>query len=77
MTRAVFNLKHPAGPSWAIFRQERFVGFSFGHTANQALNLWLDTPLSNGVYPWEAFRGPWSALPEAEARQRGMIGGAT
>jgi hypothetical protein len=70
----VLNLNHPAGPAYAIFRAERFVGFSFGHSAAEALDLWLDTPLSNGVMPGLA--GPWSAVLEPEARQRGMIGGA-
>jgi len=58
MTRAVFDLRHPAGPSWAIFRQERFVGFSFGHTAEQALEMGLvnkvvdDDQLEEQVRSW-------------------------
>lgn len=73
MTRAVFDLRHPLGESWAIFRAEHFVGFSFGHTATEALDLWCETPLADGAIPGRIWPGPWFGVREDEARERGLI----
>lgn len=67
------DLNHPCGPAWAVFQDECFVGFSFGHDAAQAIDLYLDT-MESGERRWK--RGPWSAVREDEALARGMIGAA-
>ena len=62
----------PARHSYAIFRQARFVGFALANDAELAIELWLDTHDSEGVKP-RTMPGPWEAIKEGEARERGLI----
>lgn len=57
---------------YAIFRHERFVGFCEGATAIEAVDTWVDTPLSDGT-DLRRLPGPWSAVEKSEAIERGMI----
>ncbi len=62
----------PTKQTYAIFRQDRFVGWCDGASAVDAIDMWVDTPLSNGVPP-RAMPGPWSAVEKAEAMRRKLI----
>lgn len=58
--------------TYAIFRQERFVGWCDGPTAMDALDLWVTTPRSDGT-DLRKMVGPWSAVEASEALERKMI----
>ncbi len=58
--------------TYAIFRQERFVGWCDGDSAADAIEMWIDTPLSNGVLP-RNMPGPWMAVEKTEAMERRLI----
>jgi hypothetical protein len=58
--------------TYAVFRQERFVGWCDGASATEAIDRWIDTPLSNGVSP-RSMPGPWMGIEKSEAIARGMI----
>ncbi len=62
----------PRQHTYAIFRQERFVGWCEAGSAEDAIETWIDTPYSHGVKP-RSMPGPWSAVEEGEARERGLI----
>ncbi len=58
--------------TYAIFRQERFVGWCDGVSAIDAIDQWVDTPLSDGI-DLHRLPGPWSAVEKAEAIRRKML----
>lgn len=57
---------------FAVFRQEKFQGFSYGPDAMTALDLWVTTPRSDGT-DLRKMQGPWSAVEKQEAIDRRMI----
>lgn len=57
---------------FAVFRQEKFQGWSRSATAIDALNFWIETPRSDGT-DLRKLKGPWSAVERQEAINRRMI----
>lgn len=62
--------------TYAIFRQERFVGWSAGVTAVDAMTLWIDTSSeteTDGTLSRRVLPGPYMAVEKQEAIDRRMI----
>lgn len=62
--------------TYAIFRQERFVGWSHGSTAVDAIDIWIDSSSETepgGTLSRRVLPGPWSAVEKKEAIDRRMI----